>query len=130
MERRHNTTKAFKVRAYRALYEVPHTYRTRTPRWFPEPRCRTLDRQLTPFGPTTRHYDGDTGGDGRRRRRTETDSLWGRVVVVNTALRPQKPDGLLGTERAPLTSSDTQSRELSAGDERSGSSFIADDTRD
>ena len=36
------------------------------------------------------------------------------VVVVNTALRPQKPDGLLGTERAPLTSSDTQSRELSA----------------
>ena len=37
-------------------------------------------------------------------------------VVVNTALRPQKPDGLLGTERAPLTSSDTsdtQSRELS-----------------
>ena len=33
--------------------------------------------------------------------------------VVNTALRPQKPDGLLGTERAPLTSSDTQSRELS-----------------
>ena len=35
------------------------------------------------------------------------------AVVVNTALRPQKPDGLLGTERAPLTSSDTQSRELS-----------------
>ena len=41
------------------------------------------------------------------------------AVVVNTALRPQKPDGLLGTERAPLTSSDTQSRELSeVGKER------------
>ena len=35
-------------------------------------------------------------------------------LVVNTALRPQKPDGLLGTERSPLTSSDTQSREFSA----------------
>ena len=37
----------------------------------------------------------------------------GSSPVVNTTLRPQKPDGLLGTERTPLTSSDTQSRELS-----------------
>ena len=44
--------------------------------------------------------------------------------VVNTALRPQKPDGLLGTERAPLTSSDTQSRELSGGLGRVNSVFL------
>ena len=52
---------------------VPHSmeYRTRTPRWFPDPRRRTSDRQPTPSGPTTWRYDGD-----RRRRRqmkTETD---------------------------------------------------------
>ena len=39
------------------------------PRWFPEPRCRTPDRQPTPSGPTTSHYDGDK----RRRTKTETD---------------------------------------------------------
>ena len=37
----------------RALYEVPHTLKTRTPQWFPDPRCRTSDRPPTPSGPTT-----------------------------------------------------------------------------
>ena len=64
-----------------ALDGVPHKLKTRTPRWFPDPRCRTSDRQPTPSGPTTWHYDGDRrrtekdeDGDGRRRRQTKTET--------------------------------------------------------
>ena len=48
------------------------TLRTRMPWWFPDPRCRTSNRQSTPSGPTTWHYDGDKDGDRRRRTRAKT----------------------------------------------------------
>ena len=64
MGRRYNTTKAL---AHSALYKVLHTLRTRTSRWFPDPRYRTSDRQPTPSGPNTWHYDGDK----RRGRQTK-----------------------------------------------------------
>ena len=55
-----------------------HTLRTRKPQWFPDPRCRTSDRQPTLSGTTT-----ETDEDGHRRRRrqtkTKTNSLWGRA---------------------------------------------------
>ena len=85
---RHNTTKAFLQWAhllYRiTLYGISHTLWTRTPRWFPDPQCRTSDRQPTPSGPVTWHYNGDRrrrrltkakaheDGDGRRRRQTHS----------------------------------------------------------
>ena len=53
-----------------ALYGVPLKLRTRTPWWFPDPRCWTSDRQPTSSGPTTWRY----AGDRRRRRRTKTET--------------------------------------------------------
>ena len=74
------------------LRNTVHTV-TRTPRWFPDPWCRTSDKQPTPSGPTTFHHDGDirrprqtkteTVEDGDSRGRwqleTKTDSLWRRA---------------------------------------------------
>ena len=53
-----------------ALYGVLQKLRTRTPRWFPDPWCRTSNRQPTPSGPTTCHHDRDR----RRRRQTKTEA--------------------------------------------------------
>ena len=59
-----------------ALYGVPHTLTTRTPRWFPDPHVehrtdsrRPLDQ---PPGTTT---ETDEGGDRRRRIQTKTETI-------------------------------------------------------
>ena len=76
MGRRHNTTKTFKVRAYRPLYGVPHTQK--------RPRhgiLQNLDgehrtdsrRPLDQPPGTTTETDEDRDGRRRRLAKTETD---------------------------------------------------------
>ena len=63
-----------------ALYGVAHTLRTRSPRWFPDFRCKTSDRQPTHSGPgiTT---ETDEDGNRRRRAKTETDEDKDRLTL-------------------------------------------------
>ena len=58
-----------------------HTYKlkTRTPQWFPDPQCRTLDRQPKPSGPTTWHHNRDR--QIRKRVKTETDEDEDRLTL-------------------------------------------------
>ena len=110
------------------------TLRTRTPWWFPDPRCRTSDRQPTPSGPTKMELrrgqtktEIDEDGDGRRRRQTKTkkDSLWGRAKwQLPYSCRPPR----VTKAEADEDEYEDRRRQTHSWDERSGSSLTAADT--
>ena len=66
------------VTLHSALYRVPHKLRTCTPRWSPELRCTSSDRQSTNSGPTTWHYDED-----RQRRTHSVDERTGSSLSID-----------------------------------------------
>ena len=80
---------------------VPHSTeygKTLTPRWFPNSRYKTSDRQPTPSEPTTWHYDGDRRRQTKRRQKTkaltlETRELEELSLLLSVQL-PQSSSGL------------------------------------